>query len=240
MRDEYVRSAVAHTAALCLGCAAVCIYAAEIFAQTTSSLIVAACGFVIAAQGVLRFDARSWTVPTGADAANLRRRRDSGIALGAGAVACAVQTASGDALHRALMVCQVLVMAVAAVNDFARFRLPLPTTISGGLLAVTAALQHALWPWNVIFALVAGGALVLAYRWLARADLGGGDELALCWVVLADPFHGPAAICAGQAVLALVIRLSDPRRAVRRVPIGGAWLMAAAWLLPLLSTWSAM
>jgi hypothetical protein len=240
MRDEYVRSAVVHTVALCIGCATACGYASDIFARTTTSLIVAACGFVIAVQGVLRFDARLWTVPPGADAANLRRRRDSGIALGAGAVAYAVQTASGDALHRALTVCQVLVMAVAAVNDFARFRLPLPTTICGGLLAVTAALQHALWPWNVIFALMVGGALVLAYRRLARADLGGGDELALCWVALADPFYGPAAICAGQAALALVVRLSDPRRVVRRVPIGGAWLMAAAWLLPLLSTWGAM
>lgn len=240
MRDEYVRSAVTHTAALCIGCATACGYAPEIFARTTTSLIVAACGFLIAAHGLLRFDAQSWAVPMGVDAANLRRRRDIGIALGAGAVACAVQTGSGEALHRALMVCQTLVMAVAALNDLARFRLPLPTTICGVLLALAAALWRALWPWNVLFALMVGGALVLAYRRLARADLGGGDELALCWVALADPFYGPAAICAGQAALALAVRLSDRRRVVRRVPIGGAWLMAAAWLLPLLQTWGAL
>ena len=242
MRDSYMRSLIAHTVVLGVACAAACGFAVDIFAKMTTSLVVAACGFAVVTIASLRYDAEKWRVPDGCGAANVRLRREVGVALGAGASAATALLSFDAALApslRAAMICQSVLMAAAAVNDFARFRLPLPLTIVGALMALTIALMRDEPLLRIGASAALAVALMVAYRRVVRADLGGGDEFALCWIAAAAPFQGVLAICLGQALLTLAVKIFDRRRRVRRVPIGGAWLAAAAWLLPLLAAWGA-
>lgn len=228
MRTSIVRELALHVGGLIGGYVLVCAYAVGVVAQPAAFLVGAAGLFTAAASATLRYDVDGWALPAGVDSADLRRRRELGVALGAGAAACAGLSLSAPLL------CQVILMAAAAVNDFARFRLPLPLTIVGSAGAIIAAALRA--PGELPSMLAFAALLPLLMR-LLRFDLGGGDVLAAGWIMLAAPWHGPTAILLGHVVLMIVMRLADPNRAVRRAPLGGAWLMAAAWVTALSWTW---
>lgn len=192
------------------------------YAAATALSAVTFCAVVLAS---LRYGVAGWALPLGVEAANLSMRRCVGVALGAGAVAAASMTLQPS------MILQIVLMSAAAVNDFARFRLPLPLTIGGIACALAGGVESDL-PFVICEAAVFVGLLRIL-----RMDVGGGDVLAAVWIVAAAPWHGAAAICVGHAAWLAAAHIIDPQRRVLRAPIGGAWLMATAWLLPLLRAW---
>jgi hypothetical protein len=219
MQDGYVRSMIAHTAMFGVACALACGFAVDNVAPVALTAITA-CGFAVATLVSLRYDAAGWELPDGIASADLRRRRDVGVALGAAAAALACQSS------RAALACSVVLMAAAAVNDFARFRLPLPLTIVGIVSAAARLVQNE--PGELFAAVLPAIASIALLRRL-RLDIGGGDVLAAVWIMLAVPWLGPAAMFVGHAIWLVLARRFDARGVVRRAPIGGVWLMAAAW-----------
>lgn len=181
-----------------------------------------------------RYDTADWTVPAGVEDSNWSLRRRVSVVLGVLAVAVTAVAATiwiKDTTARALMLAQSVIMAVSGANDFRRFRLPLPLTIVGlGIAAVLLAIG----PYSgMIIALAIGWAalLMLIHRFVARTNISLGDQIAIFWIALAAPFNGLLAILAGQLVLDILARITDWKARKKRVPIGGAWLVATALLL---------
>jgi hypothetical protein len=181
-----------------------------------------------------RYDTADWTVPAGVEDSNWALRRRVSIALGVLAVAVTAVAATiwiKDTTARGLMLAQSVIMAVSGANDFRRFRLPLPLTIVGLGIAV---MLLAIGPYSgMIIALAIGWSalLMLIHRFVARTNISLGDQIAIFWIALAAPFNGLLAIFAGQLVLDILARITDWKARKKRVPVGGAWLVATALLL---------
>lgn len=227
--DGYVRSVIMYTAMFGIACALACGLAVDNFAPAALTAITA-CGFAAATLVSLRYDAAGWELPAGVEAADLRRRRDVGVALGAAAAALASQSS------RTALACSVVLMAAAAINDFTRFRLPLPLTIVGIVSAAVKLAQNE--PGELFAAVLPAIASIVLLRVL-RLDIGGGDVLAAVWIMLAVPWLGPAAMFVGHVIWLVIARRFDARGVVRRAPIGGVWLMAAAWTAAGAGLWGA-
>lgn len=181
-----------------------------------------------------RYDTADWTVPAGVEDSNWALRRRASVVLGMLAVVVTAVAATiwiKDTTARGLMLAQSVIMAVSGANDFRRFRLPLPLTIVGlGIAAVLLAIG----PYSgMIIALAIGWSalLILIHRFVARTNISLGDQITVFWIALAAPFNGLLAIFAGQLVLDILARITDWKARKKRVPIGGAWLAAAAMLL---------
>ncbi len=136
-----------------------------------------------------------------------------------------------DPLPRGLFCALGVIMAVSAANDFRRFRLPLPLTFVG--LAISIALLI-IGPYPFAIVLLALGwaaVMVLIHRFVAKSGMAFGDIIALFWIALSSPFNGLVAVFVGQLVLDILARVVGWKRDKKRIPIGGAWLLAAALLL---------
>lgn len=233
-----------HTALLALGGVATTAAFAgllSVFAPLSNPWLEGAAGvvfyvglFFAVLTWIERYSAADWTVPAGVEDSNWALRRKVSIVLGVGAVVITAVSSTlwiRDPVARALMNAQSVVMAVSAANDFRRFRLPLPLTVTGLLIAIVLlAIGPYAWP-IVVLALVWAVALSLVHRFVAKSGMSLGDQIALLWIALAAPFNGLLAVFIGQLTLDILARITDWKAKKKRVPIGGAWLICAAALL---------
>ncbi len=180
------------------------------------------------------YDRSGWRLPAGAEDANLPRRFRLGIALGAGAcLACAVAVVvqTDRPLLMAGMVVQGALMAAAGVTDLHKYRLPLPVTVGGIVMACVVAAVAAMPVGWLALGAVWSSVLIIAHMRMTGGAMGWGDHLALLWIGLAAPMVGVFAVLTGHCITLLCAKLSGWGH--RPVPIGGAWLLAGAVLFAL-------
>ena len=180
------------------------------------------------------YDRAGWQLPVGAEDANLPRRLRVGIVLGGSAclvcvVAVVLQT--DRPLLIGSMIVQGALMAAAGVTDLHKYRLPLPVTVGGIVMALAVAAVAAMPVEWVALGAVWSCVLVVVHARLTHGKMGWGDHLATFWIGLAAPLVGMLAVLTGHCATLLCARLTGWGR--RPVPIGGAWLLACAMLFAL-------
>lgn len=231
------------TAALAAGCA--CVVAGFVAVQRAlPDMPRAAAGLLalalfetafLAALALLeRYNSADWQVPSGTEQSNWGLRHRVSLALGVISVALSALCATlfiHDVLLRGLLLTQSALMAVAAANDFRRFRLPLPVTLCGLAVAALALAVGPFTPLVIGIALLWAILVCFALVFVARSGMSLGDYIALFWIALAAPFNGLLAVLFGQLGLDILGCLTGWKAARKRVPVGGAWLIVAAALL---------
>jgi hypothetical protein len=187
--------------------------------------------YVVVLNTMERYDP-TWKSPAMTDDMNMPLRKQFSLGLGLAVVTLSSVLATffiKDAALRAVVLLQSVVMAVSAANDFRRFRIPLPLTVVGlGLAVIALILSGAAW-WVFALAFVWGFGLNTLHTVLSKNSMGLGDHLATIWIALASPFNGILPIVIGQLILHLVAKFKGWDR--KRLPVGGAWLIAAAAIL---------
>jgi Flp pilus assembly protein protease CpaA len=178
-----------------------------------------------------RYSGYAWTVPAGSENSNWALRNRVSFVLGMLVVVAASASASlriADPLERGLTCLTAVIMAVAGANDIKRFRLPLPLTIVGLMVAVVLFMVG---PFDLPFLLLAFGwaaMLIVIHTFIARSGMALGDMIALFWIALASPFNGLLAVFVSQLVMDALARITTWKADKKRIPIGGAWLVATA------------
>jgi hypothetical protein len=187
--------------------------------------------------GVRYFDtynAHDWSVPKGTEDSNWALRRKVGYTLGALGIAATVVCAilfEAQPMIRALLCGQATVMAVAGCSDLRYFRLPLPLMFVGIGFAVLLIANRG-WPLTITAISIGWAvALIVVLAVVAKAGIALGDQIVMFWIALASPFNGLISVMFGQLTMDLLGRIVGWKAQKKRVPIGGAWLLATALVL---------
>jgi hypothetical protein len=187
--------------------------------------------------GVRYFDAynaHDWSVPAGSEHSNWPLRRKIGHALGAlGILATVVFSTLYETqpLIRALLCGQATVMAVAGCSDLRYFRLPLPLMFAGIGFAIALIINRG-WPFTITAISIGWAvALIVILGVVAKAGIAMGDQIVMFWIALASPFNGLISVMFGQLTMDVLGRVVGWKAQKKRVPIGGAWLLATVLVL---------
>jgi hypothetical protein len=178
-----------------------------------------------------RYSSVGWEVPQGSENSDWALRKRVAVVLGVLVVAVAAGFASArivDPLERALTSLIAVIMAVAGANDIRRFRLPLPLTLVGLGASVLLFIVGPFAMPILILALAWATLMIVIHIFVARSGMALGDMIALFWIALASPFNGLVAVFLSQITMDVLGRITTWKKDKKRIPIGGAWLVATA------------
>lgn len=178
-----------------------------------------------------RYSSVGWTVPEGSERSNWALRKRVAVVLGVLVVAVAAGFATvrtADSLERGLTSLIAVIMAVAGANDIRRFRLPLPLTLVGLGASVLLFIVGPFAAPILILALAWATLMIVIHIFVARSGMALGDMIALLWIAIASPFNGLVAVFLSQITMDVLGRITTWKKDKKRIPIGGAWLVATA------------